>query len=66
MRIVYFNIFGVEHVPNNSIMCGYFWIWFIEFLLAGKKLTAFNSFFAPDDFEKNGDIILSYFKEEWN
>ena len=59
-EIVYFDSFGVEHVPeeikefvgnkniianifrvqaNDSVMCGYFCIGFIDFMLAVKKLT---------------------------
>ena len=59
-EIVYFDSFGVEHIPeeikefignknikanifrvqaNDSVMCGYFCIGFIDFMLAGKKLT---------------------------
>ena len=45
-------------------MCGYFCIGFIDFMLAGKKLTDFTSLFSPYDFEKNDSIILSYFKDE--
>ena len=57
------NIFGVQ--ANNSIMCGYFCIGlFIDFILAGKKLTDFTSLLSPYDFEKNNSIILSYFKDE--
>ena len=65
-EIVYFDSFGVEHIPeeikefignknikanifrvqaNNSVMCGYFCIGFIDFMLAGKKLTDFTIFF---------------------
>ena len=54
---MYFDSFGVEHIPeeikelignkkikanilwvqaNNSVMCGYFCIGFIDFMLAGK------------------------------
>ena len=43
-------------------MCGYFCIGFIDFILAGKKLTDFTNMFSPHDFEKNDNIILSYFK----
>ena len=43
-------------------MCGYFCTGFIDFMLAGKKLTDFTNLFSPDDFKK--DIILSYFKNE--
>ena len=56
------NIFRVQ--ANNSIMCGYFCIGFIDFMLAGKKLTDFTSKFSPYDFKKNDNIILSYFKDE--
>ena len=58
------NIFRVQ--ANNSVMCGYFFIGFIDFMLAGKKLTDFTSIFSPHDFKKNiyVDIILSYFKDE--
>ena len=58
------NIFRVQ--ANNSVMCGYFCIGFIDFMLAGKKLTDFTSLFSPYDFKKNDNIILSYFKDEWN
>ena len=51
---------------NNSIMFGYFCIGFIDFMLAGKKLSGFTSLFSPHDFEKNDGIIWSYFKDEWN
>ena len=42
-----------------------FCIGFIDFMLAGKKLTDYTSLFSPHDFKKNDDIILSYFKNEW-
>ena len=84
-EIVYFDSFGVEHVPEDikefvgnkniivnifrvqakdSVMCGYFCIGFIDFMLAGKKLTDYTSLFFSHDFKKNDDIILSYFKDE--
>ena len=47
---------------DNSIMCGYFCIGFIDFMLAGKSLIDFTGMFSPYDFKKNDDIILSYFK----
>ena len=56
------NIFRVQ--ARNSVMCGYFCIGFIDFMLAGKKLTDFTNFFSPHDFKKNDNIILSYFKDE--
>ena len=57
------NIFRVQ--ANDSVMCGYFCFGFIDFMLAGKKLTHYTSLFSLYVFKKNGDIILSYFKDEW-
>ena len=82
-NIVYFDSFGIEHIPkeinkfirskelgsavgNNeiksnilriqaydSIMCGYFCIEFINYMLKGKKLLDYTNLFSPNDFKKN-------------
>ena len=52
------NIFRVQ--ANNSVMCGYFCIWFVDFMLAGQKLTDYTNLFSRHDFDKNNQIILSY------
>ena len=83
-EIVYFDSFGVEHIPeeikefignknikgnlfrvqvNNSVMCGYFCIGFIDFMFAGKKLTKLTTLFSPYNFDKNDKITLRYFKD---
>ena len=71
-KVIYFDSFGVEHVPkeiknsriqaDNSIMSGYFCIGFIDFVFTGRSLIDFTSLFSPYDFKKNDDIILKYFK----
>ena len=55
------NIYRVQ--ANNSVMCGYFCIEFIDFILAGKTLINYTNLFSPYDFNKNDNIILSYFKD---
>ena len=55
------NIFRVQ--ANNSVMCGYFCIGFIDFMLAGKTLTDYTNLFFPYDFNIIDSIILSYFKD---
>ena len=52
------NIFRKQ--AYDSIMCGYFCIGFIDFMLAGKTLTEFKNIFSPNNFKRN-DIILNYF-----
>ena len=49
---------------NNSIMCEYIFIGFIDFMFAGKTLTDYTSLFSPYNFLKNDSIILKYFKDE--
>ena len=56
------NIFRVQ--ANNSVMCRYFCIGFIDFMLGGKKLTDYTNLFFTHNFKKNNDIILSSFKNE--
>ena len=53
------NIVRVQ--AYDSIMCGYFCIGFIDFMLAGKTLTEYTNLFSPNNFKKNDDIILNYF-----
>ena len=79
---VYFDSFGVEHIPkeinkfiNNdiksnifriqaydSIMCRYFCIEFIDYMLKGKTLLDYTNLFSPNDFKKNDRIIKRIFK----
>ena len=42
----------------DSIMSGYFFIEFIDFMLKGKSLLDYSSSFSPNDYEKNDEIIL--------
>ena len=55
------NIYCIQ--ANDSVMCGYFCIGFIDFMLTGKILTDYTALFSPYDFNKNDKIILSYFKD---
>ena len=53
------NIFRMQ--AYDSIMCGYFCIGFIDFMLPGKTLTEYANLFSPNNFKKNDSIILNYF-----
>ena len=44
------NIFRLQE--NNSVMCGYFCIGFIDFMQVGKKLTDYINLFSPHDLKK--------------
>ena len=57
--IVVTNILRMQ--TYDSVMCGYFCIGFIEFMLTGKTLTNFTDLFSPNNFKINENIILNYF-----
>ena len=47
----------------DSIMCGYYCIEFISYMLKGKTLD-YTNLFSPNDFKKNDQIIKRIFKNE--
>ena len=56
------NIFRIQ--AYDSIMCGYFCIEFINYMLKGKTLLDYTNLFSPNDFTKNGRVIKRIFKNE--
>ena len=57
------NIFRIQ--AYDSVMCGYFYTGFIDFMLEEKSLTDFTNFLWPNNFKKSDDKILNYFKNDW-
>ena len=54
------KIFRIQ--AYGSIICGYFCVGFIGFMLSRKTLTDFTNLFSPNNFKKkNDDIALNYF-----
>ena len=43
-------------------MCGYFCIEFIDFMLKGKSLLDYTNLFSPNEYLKNDEMIMKYFK----
>ena len=56
------NIFRIQ--AYDSIMCGYFCIEFINYMLKGKTLLDYTNLFSPNDFKKDNQIIKKIFKNE--
>ena len=46
---------------HGSVMCEYFCIGFIDFIIKGNNLTDFTNLFSPNNIKKKDDIILNYF-----
>ena len=43
----------------DSVMCGYFCIKFVDFILNGKSLLEYTKLFSSNEYEKNDKIILN-------
>ena len=59
-RNIITNIYRIQ--AYDSIMCRYFCIAFIDFMLKGKNLLEYTHLFSPSKYEKNDKIILKYFE----
>ena len=44
------------------MICGYFYLGFIDFMLKGKTLLKYTNLFSADDYENNDKTILKYFQ----
>ena len=51
------NIYRIQ--AYDSIMCCYFCIGFICFMLKGKSLLEYTNLFSPNENKKNGKTILN-------
>ena len=53
------NIYRIQ--AYDSVMCEYFCIVLIDFMLKGKTLWKYTNLISPNDYEKNDKIILKHF-----
>ena len=54
------NIYGIQ--AQDSIICGYFCIGFIDFMFILQKSNEYTNFVFPNEYEKNDEIIWRYFQ----
>ena len=58
------NIFIIQ--DTGSIMCGFYCIIFIEYIIVGKTLLDLSNLFSPNDYKKNDKIIYKYFNDKYD
>ena len=56
------SIFRIQ--AYDSIMCGFFCIEFINYVIKVKTLLDYTNLFSPNDFKKNDRVIKRIFKNE--
>ena len=57
------NIFRIQ--SDNSIMCGFYCINFIKYMIAGKNLLDYTNLLSHNDYKKNEKIICKYLKDKY-
>ena len=57
------NIFVIQ--DKEFIICGFYCIAFIEYLLAGKSLLNYTNLFSTSDYKKNDNIMYNYSKDKY-
>ena len=50
---------------NESVICGFHCIDFIERMLAKKTLLDHTNLFSPNDYKNNNNKIFKYFKDKY-
>ena len=56
------NIINYRVQAYDSLMCRYFCIGFIDFMLRGKNLSEYTNLFSPNKYKNDGKIILKCFQ----
>ena len=56
------NIFRIQ--AYDSIMCGYYCIEFINYMLKDTILLDYTNLFSPHDFKKNDELLKKYLQNE--
>ena len=57
------NIFRIQ--DNKSVMCGFYCIPFIEYILSGRTLLDLTNLFSLNDYKRNDRKIYKYFKDKY-
>ena len=53
---------NIYRIQAYNLMCGYFCLGFIDFVLKGKSLLEFTNLFFPNEHKKSEKIIYLYYQ----
>ena len=56
----------VRTQDDDSIICGFYCIAFIEYMIPGKILLDYTNLFSPNNYKKNNELIYKYLKDKYN
>ena len=55
------NIYRIQ--ACDSVICGYLFIGFINFMQKRKSFLDYAKLFSPNNYDKNDKVILKYFQK---
>ena len=58
------KIFRIQE--DDSVVCAFCFIAFIECMIRGKASVDYANLFSPNDYKKNDKIICTYFKDKYD
>ena len=50
---------------HDFIMCGFYCIAFVEYMLAGKNFLDYTNLFSPNNYKKNEKVIYKYVMDKY-
>ena len=56
----------VRTQDDDSIICGFYCIAFMEYMIPGKILLDYTNLFSPNNYKKKDKIIYKYLKDKYN
>ena len=56
----------VRTQDDDSIICGFYCIAFMEYMIPGKILLDYTNLFSPNNYKKNDELIYKYLKDKYN
>ena len=56
----------VRTQDDDSIICGFYCIAFMEYMIPGKILLDYTNLFSPNNYKKNDKIIYKYLKDKYS
>ena len=62
-KLITHNIYRIQ--DSNSVMCGFYCIAFIEYMIPEKTLLDYTNLFFPSDYKNDDNIINKYFKDKY-
>ena len=62
-KLITCNIFRIR--SDDCIMCEFYCIDFLEYIIAGKNLLDYTNLFSHNDYQENDKIMYKYFKDKY-